>query len=60
MNNQDFHIHIIKLFQRRKQTLKETKEYIKHIGLTSNVRSIDDTIGYLIKNNIHIQYRGIL
>ena len=51
---------MIKLFQRRKETLKETKEYIKHIGLTSNVRSIDDTIGYLIKNNIHIKYRGIV
>jgi len=52
-------IRLFQRFQRRKEALKETKKYIKHIGLTSNVRSIDDTIGYLIKNNIHTKYGGI-
>lgn len=50
---------IIQTPQRRQEAIKATKELAYKIRLTGNSRSIDKTIGYLIKNNIDIHYKGV-
>lgn len=45
--------------QRRQDAIEATKELAYKIRLTGNSRSIDETIGYLIKNNIDVQYKGV-
>ena len=42
-----------------KNARKETEIVSHTIGYTSKTRPIDDTIGYLIKNNIQINYQGV-
>lgn len=46
--------------QRRQDAIENTKELTYRIRLTGKSHSIDETIGYLIKNNIRIEYRGII
>ena len=46
--------------QTRQEAIENTKELAYRIRLTGKSRSIDETIGYLIKNNIDIRYRGII
>ena len=42
-----------------KKARKETEKISHTIGSTSKTRPIDDTIDYLIKNDIQINYQGV-
>ena len=47
-------------FQLYKEALEETEKMVERIKLSGdNTRSIDDTIGYLIRKDIHLSYKAL-
>ncbi len=45
--------------QRRKDAISNTVEVVKEIRLSNKVRSIDSTIGFLIKKGVRTNYKVI-
>ena len=45
--------------QSYKDAIINTQKMLSSIKISDNTRSINNTIGYLIKNNIHIKYLGL-
>ena len=50
-------VRFIRTIHTRNVALCETEKFLDKIKFNSCCRSIDDTIGYLIKNDILIQYK---
>lgn len=44
--------------QKYKDAAINTKKMLLSFGLSDKARNIDDTVKYLIKNNIHVKYLG--
>ena len=42
--------------QKYKEAVINTRKMILSLGLSGNVRSVDDTVKYLIKHGVHVKY----